>query len=620
MTESNVAAMTAESSLYGFNLLRVLEGWEAQGPSALGLANFAVTHAGRYPIALAIDALSMRDRVAFEVLRDRPDILAMHEILPERKNDFLGMAVNSLGRLHIRPATEAYPQYDKDDQWLQLGFIARSEVDEAISTRMSEAVQLEEAAYEDVYAACRSLDEDGRLEQVLEEVIDHIEHVESVCFFMGDQFFALIDRYVNLIDTKGGQGFLPGMRGLPLAEWPRNGVIIVAALHALFTAGKSVKFEEFNGIELSALNLLNALKRLAGNYLAAGADIQVAKAPIFAMAQEIHRHSLMSTGQPWMRYRWTYGLTFQKTERFMHPIISSEANDVYLKEFGADFKRLVGIGAEQAIPEHLFFSQLANACLVKDTAGIPCDQGSSAAAGWIETLIEKVVASAVIATGSDYGMSSSLRDISKLVCYDQQALVDYVHTLTPPDFYTCFVSVALEETFGKQVADVIGSSVQKRMMFNRWHFFPGNFERNLIKPSRHWYYPPLVPDIAAHSNMHRAAHSRAQVKFSIRSPGPDMSRPALSIANQNYRGFYDVRVVRMDGEREFTEDDMIRARRRTLWLEAIYGVVVGYLQTVSSPRFEIKGFQPGKYLDLDGSEMNAVQPATTEPAPVTDNI
>ena len=42
-------------------------------------------------------------------------------------------------------------------------------------------------------------------------------------------------------------------------------------------------------------------------------------------------------------------------------------------------------------------------------------------------------------------------------------------------------------------AQAIAASVQKRMMFNRWHFIPGNVERERVPRTRHWYYPPLVP-------------------------------------------------------------------------------------------------------------------------------
>src|SRR5262249_48606042 len=153
----------------------------------------------------------------------------------------------------------------------------------------------------------------------------------------------------------------------------------------------------------------------------------------------------------------------------------------------------------------------------------------------------KTVASAVRVTNADYGMSSSLRDISRLVTYDEQTLVERIHAMNPGHFFTCFVSYNRVDRVGAEQARWIAASGQKRMMLNRWHVIPGNLDRPLVRKSRHWYYPPLIPDIAIHSDMHRAAHNRARVKYSIRAPGPDMSRPPLNIARGLYRGFYDVR-------------------------------------------------------------------------------
>jgi len=253
------------------------------------------------------------------------------------------------------------------------------------------------------------------------------------------------------------------------------------------------------------------------------------------------------------------------------------------------------------MPEHLFFTELATACLRCDLRGIKCGGGSHAVTGWIEYLIERIVSSAVLATRSDYGMSSSLKDIGRLVKDDGPRLVQTLLELTSGDFFTCFVSQNFR-ALPNDLATTIATTVQKRMMFNRWHFIPGNLQRQHVGSSRHWYYPPTVPDIAVHSHMHRAAHSRAQVKFSVRAPGPDMSRPPLRIAGQTYRGFYDVRVVRMKGDEEFGTEDMLRARRRTLWLEALFNVLVAHLSGADAHRFVIKGFSLGAYLDLPANE------------------
>lgn len=600
MTELHSSAHVGQSSLYGFNLLQLIDGYEKYRTSAYELAEFVATHGRRYPIDQVVDVLGTVDKAAFDVLREQRAIAALDALPNDRNGSFFTLSINTLGRLHIRPSNQALPVYSDEDQWIEAGYVELSvDLIDEINRRAAAAVSREEAAFLDVKRTIDRLHASGDLERVVEEVTDHVEHVESVCFYVNDRLFALIDRYVNLIGTKGGKGFLSALKGKPYEAWSREETIIVAALHALFIAGRAVKFEEFNGTVLSAHALLGKLHSLLDGYASIGAQIDpVQGGDIFDIAAEIRKQSLNSVGQPWLRYRSIYGLTFQKHERILRSSACDESPEIHLKEFGEDYKELTGGRNESRVPEHLFFAQLAGACLARDAIGITCDRGSAATTGWIEYLIEKIVASAVIATDSDYGMSSSLRNIPKIVEYDQSALLSYVHELTPADFYTCFVSMGFASAYEKSVADVIASSVQKRMMFNRWHFFPGNFDRPLIQSSRHWYYPPLVPDIAAHSNMHRAAHARAQVKYSIRSPGPDMSRPPLAIANQKYRGFYDVRVVRMDGDKEYVPMDMLKTRRRTQWLEALYSVLVSHLQSVSPPQFRIEGFQPGVYLDL----------------------
>ena len=383
--------------------------------------------------------------------------------------------------------------------------------------------------------------------------------------------------------------------------------MIVAALHALFLSGRAVRFEEFNGAALTATALWEKLHYFLQAYRDAGCICEVPDdADLFQLAQTIREQSLKAEGSGWLRYRWIYGLNFQKNERILSSTKSTEAHSVYLREFADDYEELVGSIPAGGVTEWEFFHELARAALEQDVRGVTCGKCSDAANGWIEYLIEKIVASAVLATEADYGMSSSLRDMSRLVESDEEKLMKTIHSLQATDFFTCFVSKGFRSRLEKSLADTIADSVQRRMMFNRWHFIPGNFERNSIAKTRHWYYPPVVPDIAIHSDIHRGGHARAQVKFSVRAPGPDMSMHPLVIANRPYRGFYDVRVVRMR-EREFTTDEMLRVRRRTLWMEPLYSVLVDYLLARAGNRRPITGFQPGKYLDIEPCPSYAVE-------------
>lgn len=598
------------SSLYGYDLLDFVRGYEKYSGCAYDAAAYVVTHGHNYPMEQAINSLGVYDRAAFEALAAHRHLGLSRRTDAAAREHRLAMYVNTLGRLHIRRAEEPRPIYDKDDRWIDVGVVdAGRDVLAQIEAGVARAKAVEAAAFQEVRRALDRAHAAGELAGVLEQVIDHVEHVESVCFYVGDRFYALIDRYVNLVDTKGGKGCLPRLRGQDYARWSDEDVLIVAALHALFLSGRSVRFEEFNGIVLSAQALLDKLNQLLDAYRAVGCTVTLGEnADIFEIAREIRQQTLRAVGRPWLRYRWIYGLNFQKNERMLASTHSTEDQRAHLAEFDDDYAELIGARPHGAIPEHLFFTQLASACLVRDLQGIKCERGSSAATGWIEYLMERIVASAVLATDSDYGMSSSLKDMSRLVEYDRDKFLATMHALTPADFFTCFVSYDFRGRLEGDTPSVIASSVQKRMMFNRWHFIPGNFEREAISQTRHWYYPPLIPDIAVHSDMHRMAHNRARVKYSIRAPGPDMSRPPLQIAGQRYRGFYDVRVVRMEGE-EYGTEEMLRTRRRTLWMEAVYAVLTSYLQSAGARSFAVKGFQAGMFLDLPKTSGRRVEAA-----------
>lgn len=588
-------------SLFGFDLTHYVEGQELAGRRAHDAAVQALTHGGIYPLEQARGAINLYDRAALAVLAKHPEL----EVRPAQGSEAepaLAMYVNTLGRLHIRPASLPKVSYGAEDRSVEIGYVP---VDQAllaaIDAEHESLLRAEAEAFAEVKGAVDCLYANNELPQVLEEVIDHVEHVESVGFYVGDRFFARIDRYVNLVDDKRGKGFLNALRDKTYSKWSTDEILAVAALHALFISGRSVRFEEFNGALLTARDLIARLREISESYRAAGCEVEMpVSAGLFERAKVIREQTLRSPGKPWLRYRWIYGLNFQKIERVLPTTQSNEADDAWFREFGDDYRELVSDRAEFKPPEAVAMALLANACLARDVAGVACDRGSAAAKSWIEYLMEKIVASAVLATNADYGMSSSLRDINRLVTYDEATLVDAIHALTPANFFTCFVSNRMIERLGPEEAGVIATSVQKRMMFNRWHFIPGNLERPLIRLSRHWYYPPLIPDIAEHSDMHRAAHNRARVKYSVRAPGPDMSRPPLNIAGRRYRGFYDVRVVRMEGE-GFTTEDMLRTRRRTLWLEAVYEALANYLMSPGCKRLQVTGFEAGTYYDIPAS-------------------
>ncbi|HEV7239245.1 MAG TPA: hypothetical protein VGQ36_08400 [Thermoanaerobaculia bacterium] len=585
-------------SLYGQDMLQFVGEYQAHTASAYAAALYLLTHGHRCPVELAIASLAPFDRAVFDTLGEHRD-LPIAEASTDGVNTPLILYINSIGRLHIRNAADERVSYEPADRRIEIGYVnLPPHLVSRIAGSVAEAARLEEREFGNLRRALDAVHDSGALPEVIEQVIDHVQHVESVCFYVGDTLFALIERINNLIDSRNGsKGLLPRLRNVRYEEWSNEEILIMSALHALFLSGRSVRFEEFNGTALTATALWAKLRSLLQAYRDAGCVCDCAEdIDLFDLARLIRIQSLKSEGATWLRYRWIYGLTFQKTERILSSMTSTERPLAYLHEFAEDYEELVGPLSEE-IGERRFFHKIAAAALDRDLRGVPYDKDNDTATNWTESWMEKVVASAIVATDSDYGMSSSLRDLSILVNRDEPLLLETIHALKPADFFTCFVSKGFE-LLEDGVGDTIADSVQRRMMFNRWHFIPGNLERVQIPGARHWYYPPVVPDIAIHSDVHRAGHERARVKYSVRAPGPDMSMPPLLIGGRPYRGFYDVRVVRMTG-REYTTEEMLRTRRRTLWISEIYAVLADHLMTHPERRVPITGFQPGKYMDIE---------------------
>lgn len=589
------------SSHYGHDMMSFLRDLPNHLGSAYATALYVLTHGQRCPPTQAIASLGIFDLAAFSALSRHRD-LPVFPVLPETsRRSCLAMYMNPLGRLLIRNGSKATEDQSHDDLGTTIGYVkVPRRVMSEINDNFARALQIEEQNLLKIRRFLDKLNASGRLAETVDDVIDHVQHVEAVGFYVADRFVARMERFTNLIDSAkcDAPGILSSLRVKAYADWSDDDILIVGALHALFISGRSVRFEEFNGACLTATALFNKLFELLRSYeRVAGVCEAPVDGDLDQLARLIRQQSSKSEGSNWLRYRWILGLTFLKTEKILPSMESTERPFPHLSEFGEDFELLVGSHPPAGISEWQFFQKLALASLDRDLKDVPLTQWSEAAKRWIEYLMERIVSSAVLATESDYGMSSSLRDLSLLVASDDKKLMENVHALENTDFFTCFVSKGFRYRLDSDLASKIAHSVQKRMMFNRWHFIPGNFERGSISPKRHWYYPPLLPDIAFHSDVHHAGHARAQVKYSVRAPGPDMSRPPLVIMNRSYRGFYDVRVVRMDGQ-PFTTEELLRVRRRTLWLEPLYQVLAEHL-TRGGVRVPIIGFQPGEYLDIE---------------------
>ncbi|MHA6266361.1 hypothetical protein ACXYMP_05790 [Aliiroseovarius sp. CAU 1755] len=530
-----------------------------------------VTLNGRLPLDERMDAFTFETS---EYLRRVLDPSRLNgDIQSNLKNQRrFALYLNSLGYLQVKAAGDSNPSYPFNIVTWHLGDFTLPEALASNARASILKLNYDEKAAQSLYLAeLKRAYDAGVLRHIVEGLIDALEHVESVVFYVADRVFACAERMNNLVGSKRGIGELDELSNKPLSLWGSHHVLIVATLHSLFIAGKSIKFEEFNGCNLYASTVYRRLATLRSSYEAAlgfapQSILAYSDSP-FSLARSVARLSDQLIGRRWLRYRKVSGLTLRKTEslirtseRTLGPVFRNEIDRV-----SSDWS--VVISKDQSETEQF-------TTLVEHAIG---DRVSSENGGKLSSLIQVVLKSAIFCTNSDYSMSSSLR-APGLLCRDSTSEIQQsLHALTPKHF---FCEIASSSHLANQKADHltqdIFSPVQRRMEFNRWHFVVGNLPRSVIHRSRHYFFPPVLPDISNYSSMSHAAHNKADVRFAIRSPGPDVSEEPLLLFGLPYWGFYDCRVVRVSGE-PFTEGELITVRAHSQMIGVIWRLVCSHL-------------------------------------------
>lgn len=539
---------TASDTLPLHNILRELS--EDSGLLAIPVSDALcrlLTLGGRVHRAAAEATLALRDK---QVLLHTRYLKNVRLSRASSADPSFVVYFSVLGRLHIRPSQEPLVTYGIQDDPIVVGYFALPDsalvaIERATQKRPSIEVQIGRR----FERALEEIEHVKSLDSVIDNVIDAVQHVEAINWYFNDRLYAVAERLTNLVDTKRRKGLLTDLRGRCLADWPVDQKLLVAFLHCLYLSGKSIRFEEFNGTDINARLVFARLRFLARAYNRSRSNARIPQTHPFELARSIARSVGQFIGSDLLRYRKTNGISFRKTEH----LLSIEGGKHY-PHCRSALDRLEDewLGSVSRSPLAIKVAQLTDYAIgeLGNSERLPVLSKSK-----IEILIETIVSSAVVSTNADYGMSSSLRAPHLLYSEESQHLPEAILSLTPKDFFCCIVATEhLALRYGDHLSADVFRPVQARMQYNRWHFIAGNLPRGTIGKDRHFFYPPTMPDIAEWSDQFHAGHALAGVRYAIRAPGPDSSLPPLYIAGLAYRGFYDCRVVRTNGDPFEIED------------------------------------------------------------------
>jgi hypothetical protein len=421
----------------------------------------------------------------------------------------------------------------------------------------------------------------GELEQKIAELADRVERVETVFVFVGRDIFSKSDAGSNTLTR---EGLLEGLRKLPLADWRQSDRVFVVLAHCLFISGRSVRFEEFNGKQLSTTAVREfLLGRYASYYQAAGHDAENPRSlSLFDLAERVRTLMSEADRSPMMRYRRINGLTFVKNEHLLNFPLPRDPE--VMPDLVAAYGRALGVAPTGDVRGDLHRMTLE---------AVAADARESAGESALGELLASIVLSAVIGTGSDYGMSSSVRDLARL----RGAVPggpDGVLVLKRGDFFCCCLPhPARPDLKGDEAVAILWRAAQ-RMMYNRWHFAPGEFDRAEIPEKRHYFFPPQVPDIAEHAEHHHGGHTASRVRYTIRAPGAQVWHPPFTVFGHGFRGCYDIRLVRMEGP-PFTLEQVAEAVRHCSLIDELWRTLAAGVETGTLPASPVEGFDRDWY-------------------------
>jgi hypothetical protein len=541
-----------------------------------------LTADGRVPFRLARDRLTTWEALVVDHVLGRTDVGLSATRPPEAAHAVL-VTSSVLDSVSLWKATDQPEPGFEELGWLVLPPSLRDMVEEEAAA----ADRHEAAARREVDAILRDWDRGGELDERLVRLADLVERVETVFVIIGRQIYSKSDAGSNTL-TRDGR--LEGLRKKNPDSWEPEDRLFVVAAHLLFITGRSVRFEEFNGRQLSATGLREFLTKRYANYCAAtGRDpVDLHGLPLFELAGRIRDLLGEVDASALMRYRRINGRTFVKNE-YLADLPSPRdpmALPGPLAAHGRD-----NLGVELTGDPRTDLRRMTLAAAAQD-ARTP-DQDGSGGCGALGELLGAIVYSAVRETDSDYGMSSAVRDLAELRGA-RPGDVDGVLKLRKGNFFCCCLPHATRTAeLGAEIVPIVWRAAQ-RMMYNRWHFAPGEFDRAEIPLNRHYFFPPQVPDIAEHAELHHGGHTASRVRFTIRAPGAQVWREPFTVFGHGFRGCYDIRLVRMEGP-AYTMTELRQAVEHCSLVDVFWRCLAEGVQTDAFPVRPISGFDRAWY-------------------------
>lgn len=364
-----------------------------------------LTLGGRVPYPDAVDSLTVKERSVLQQTIGDEELRLLpadpHGPDGSDSRDLL-VAYSPQGKLSLLEASEGRPAGVGDV--LALLRVSRSVLERAEEEHAAWQVA-EDREQARLDRILRGWEAAGSLPARVREAADWADHVETVLIYCGRQVFSRSDAGTSTLLRERP---LRELAAEPPAAWSPAERLLVMAVHVLFATGRSIRFEEFNGRQLSATALRTWLVSTWHRYAhALGRHIpaDLPTRPFLPLAAEVAELARAVDRSDWIRFRRITGTTFGKREVLAMLPRRERSHCPAPDALAALAERSLGHRYARELPgEELVARMVREAVTGTAAEQVPL----------LERILATIVESAVRDLDADYAMSSAVRDLRRL--------------------------------------------------------------------------------------------------------------------------------------------------------------------------------------------------------------
>lgn len=540
-----------------------------------------VTLNNRIPYEVGIKSLSFFQNEFFEISNEYKLTLSSESNLFKRDNSFVyKIGLTSYGKLTISNDI-------KTDMFITIGYIHLNEkqhldLQERTSVKRNYFIEESKKIREKFINS-----DQQEIKDMLHYVYFTIYHMAPVLTYIDEDTYNNFYQNNNLIQVMGGKSpyfLLDELKNKEVMEWTDKEVVFIYLMYWLIHSGGPARGEEFNGIQLLPQTLNSFLDEKIRSYQDA---LKINNGKLVHDIEQKSKYVLELRKQmqeQYVFYRHINGLNLHKEERFIPKLLlrNSEVSNIdmtlkalFLENYSLDFNEYPSVysGFRDLI------ISILNSKSIEDGIMNP-----------LEKIFHDIVDCAVKATNSDIGMTRGIRDINAFIKANDNDLFEQLCSWEQSDYFTCVVpcsEMKLKFKGKEKILAGILKSIAARMQYNGWHYLAGNLPFDKVPADRHFFFPPVMPDITEWSNQHHKGHVHAGVKYAIRSP------EKITYKGKEYISFTDLRLMRQEGT-PFTHEEFLISIKFSSYIKQYYQALIDVV-SIENKKVTIKSFYKNWY-------------------------